>query len=230
MRRYTRPRSLQSTGMLKKSDFNRYLEYTIHRWLHRHRPDALPGWMYPVVFQLDSGQIQNDLSHGKWREQCELDRFLEECGAEKANSQDGKKGAPLLSSQLYDWLALQIGYHGSAFRIPFMCREDLTSPSPAPKRERTFCRSKAPTRIHPTQVLPAVKDSAESLRELLHVFQREMASPHIFAEALDIEEHTVGPKRPRQPESSERLRRLLRHRLFHWGVKVLIVACGATAE
>lgn len=36
-----KPRSLQSIGMLTKSDFNRYLECPIHLWLHRHRRNSI---------------------------------------------------------------------------------------------------------------------------------------------------------------------------------------------
>ena len=52
----------------------------------------LPGWRYPAVCQLDTGQIQLDNFQGNWGEQKELDRFLQSYAVEKAKLEARKKG------------------------------------------------------------------------------------------------------------------------------------------
>ena len=37
----------------------------------------LPGWRYPAVFNTQSGQARYDNYGGRWREQGQLDRFLQ---------------------------------------------------------------------------------------------------------------------------------------------------------
>ena len=44
----------------------------------------LPGWNYPVVCDVASGQLKFDNFGGRWGDQRELDRFLQAYACEKA--------------------------------------------------------------------------------------------------------------------------------------------------
>lgn len=59
----------------------------------------LPGWVYPVVCQLDSGQLQFDNFKGRWGAQEKLDAFLQMYAVEKAKLEARRKGH-LVSEQL----------------------------------------------------------------------------------------------------------------------------------
>ena len=52
----------------------------------------LPDWKYPVVCQLDSGQIQYDNYGGRWGEQQHLDAFLQAYAVEMAKAESRRKG------------------------------------------------------------------------------------------------------------------------------------------
>lgn len=45
----------------------------------------LPGWNYPVVCQLRTGQVLYENDGGKWGDQAQLDRLLQAIAAEQAN-------------------------------------------------------------------------------------------------------------------------------------------------
>ena len=62
----------------------------------------LPGWRYPAVCQLDTGQIQFDNFQGNWGEQIELDRFLQSYAVEKAKLEARRKGHSVTEQQLQD--------------------------------------------------------------------------------------------------------------------------------
>jgi hypothetical protein len=62
----------------------------------------LPGWRYPAVCQLDTGQIQFDNFQGNWGEQKELDRFLQGYAVEKAKLEARRKGHSVSEQQLQD--------------------------------------------------------------------------------------------------------------------------------
>ena len=62
----------------------------------------LPGWRYPAVAQLDTGQIQFDNFQGNWGEQIELDRFLQSYAVEKAKLEARRKGHSVTEQQLQD--------------------------------------------------------------------------------------------------------------------------------
>ena len=62
----------------------------------------LPGWRYPAVCQLDTGQIQFDNFQGNWGEQKELDLFLQSYAVEKAKLEARKKGHTVSEQQLQD--------------------------------------------------------------------------------------------------------------------------------
>lgn len=62
----------------------------------------LPGWIYPVVVQTDTGSIQFDNYGGKWGKQEELDRFLQAYAVEKAKLEARKKGHAVTEQSLAD--------------------------------------------------------------------------------------------------------------------------------
>jgi len=62
----------------------------------------LPGWRYPAVAQLNTGQIQFDNFQGNWGEQIELDRFLQSYAVEKAKLEARRKGHSVTEQQLQD--------------------------------------------------------------------------------------------------------------------------------
>ena len=62
----------------------------------------LPGWRYPAVCQLDTGQIQFDNFQGNWGEHKELDRFLQSYAVEKAKLEARRKGHSVSEQHLQD--------------------------------------------------------------------------------------------------------------------------------
>ena len=52
----------------------------------------LSGWNYPVVCQLDTGQLQYDNYGGRWGEQAQLDQFLQAYAIERAKLEARKQG------------------------------------------------------------------------------------------------------------------------------------------
>lgn len=62
----------------------------------------LPGWRYPAVCQLDTGQVQFDNFQGNWGEQKELDRFLQSYAVERAKIEARRHGHSVTEQQLQD--------------------------------------------------------------------------------------------------------------------------------
>ena len=62
----------------------------------------LPGWRYPAVCQLDTGQILFDTFNGSWGEQKELDKFLQNYAVETAKIEARKKGHSVNEQLLQD--------------------------------------------------------------------------------------------------------------------------------
>ena len=52
----------------------------------------LPGWMYPVVVDVATGEVRYDNFNGRWGKQEEFDRFLQAYAVEKAKLEARKKG------------------------------------------------------------------------------------------------------------------------------------------
>ena len=52
----------------------------------------LPGWTYPIVCDLSTGQIAFDNYNGRWGEQSKLDALLQMYTVEKAKIEARKKG------------------------------------------------------------------------------------------------------------------------------------------
>ena len=62
----------------------------------------LPGWQYPVVANLQTGQLQYDNYNGHWGEQKHLNSFLQGYAVEKAKIEARKKGHSVSETSLQD--------------------------------------------------------------------------------------------------------------------------------
>ena len=62
----------------------------------------LPGWEYPIVCDLESGQVQFDNFQGRWGDRRELDRFLQVYATEKVKSEVRRKGLSVMEQPLAD--------------------------------------------------------------------------------------------------------------------------------
>ena len=62
----------------------------------------LPGWSYPVVANLATGQLQFDNYQGHWGEQKHLNSFLQAYAVEKARIEARKKGHAVSETRLQD--------------------------------------------------------------------------------------------------------------------------------
>lgn len=62
----------------------------------------LPGWSYPIVFDLTTGQVAFDNYNGRWGEQSKLDSLLQMYAAEKAKIEARKKGYSATEQTLAD--------------------------------------------------------------------------------------------------------------------------------
>ena len=72
----------------------------------------LPGWQYPVVCDVETGEVRYDNFNGHWGEQRDLDRFLQAYAVEKTRIEARKKGHTVTEQQLADGtikLTVQIG-------------------------------------------------------------------------------------------------------------------------
>ena len=62
----------------------------------------LSGWSYPVVCNLQTGQVQYDNYNGHWGEQKELNSFLQAYAVEKTKIEARKKGHSVSETRLQD--------------------------------------------------------------------------------------------------------------------------------
>ena len=62
----------------------------------------LPNWSYPVVCNLQTGQLQYDNYGGHWGEQAHLNKFLQGYAVEKAKIEARKKGHMVTETSLQD--------------------------------------------------------------------------------------------------------------------------------
>ena len=60
----------------------------------------LPGWHYPVVCDLATGEARYDNYNGRWGEQQQLDRFVQAYAVEKARIEARKKGHSVVEQAL----------------------------------------------------------------------------------------------------------------------------------
>jgi len=71
----------------------------------------LPGWQYPAVFDLATGQAHFDNFGGRWGDPKQLDRFLQGYAVEKTKIESRKRGHSVTEQQLADGsikLAIQV--------------------------------------------------------------------------------------------------------------------------
>ena len=72
----------------------------------------LPGWQYPVVCDMTTGQLKYDNFGGRWGEQAQLDRFLQIYAVEKARIEGRRSGHIVTEQTLSDGsikLTIQVG-------------------------------------------------------------------------------------------------------------------------
>lgn len=62
----------------------------------------LPGWNYPVVCDVSSGQVQFDNYQGAWGDQRELDRLMQAYAVERAKLEARRKGHAVSEQTLTD--------------------------------------------------------------------------------------------------------------------------------
>ena len=63
---------------------------------------ALPDWRYPVVCQIDTGQLHFDDFKGRWGDRIHLDRFLQAYAVERATLEARRHGHAVLEQALPD--------------------------------------------------------------------------------------------------------------------------------
>lgn len=62
----------------------------------------LAGWRYPLVCQIDTGQLQFDHFGGRWGELARLDAFLQMYAVEKTKLEARRQGHTVLEQPLQD--------------------------------------------------------------------------------------------------------------------------------
>jgi hypothetical protein len=62
----------------------------------------LPSWQYPVVCNIQTGQVQYDNYNGHWGEQKHLNAFLQGYAVEKAKIEARKKGHSVTETSMQD--------------------------------------------------------------------------------------------------------------------------------
>ena len=94
------------------------LEEPVHESTQLFSQDAtghcirLPGWRYPVVCQLESGQLAYDNFGGRWGDQRELERLVRSYAIEKSRIEAHELGHQFTETNLVDGsvkLTIQIG-------------------------------------------------------------------------------------------------------------------------
>lgn len=69
----------------------------------------LPGWMYPVVCDVASGQVQYDHYRGRWGDEAQLQKLLQIYAVEKTKLEARKAGQTATEQTLPDGsIAVQI--------------------------------------------------------------------------------------------------------------------------
>lgn len=62
----------------------------------------LPGWRYPCVIDVVTGQVRYDVFEGRWGDQAQLDRFLQRYAVEKTLLEARKRGCQASEQFLQD--------------------------------------------------------------------------------------------------------------------------------
>ena len=75
----------------------------------------LPGWKYPAVFDTATGQAKFDTFGGRWGDQTQLEKFLQQYAVEKTKIEARKAGHTCTEQQLADGsVKLSINVGGAA--------------------------------------------------------------------------------------------------------------------
>lgn len=77
----------------------------------------LPGWHYPAVIDVASGEVRFDNFNGAWGSQSELDRLLQGYAVEKARIEARRAGHTVTEQPLSDGsikLTIGVGNGGAA--------------------------------------------------------------------------------------------------------------------
>jgi hypothetical protein len=75
----------------------------------------LPGWTYPVVADVSTGELRFDNYNGAWGKQEELDRLLQGYAIEKARAEARRSGHSVTEQDLADGsVKLTIAVGGTA--------------------------------------------------------------------------------------------------------------------
>jgi hypothetical protein len=61
-----------------------------------------PGWHYPAVIDIATGEVQFDTYEGRWGDQTHLNRFLQMYAVEKCRIEARRKGHSLTEQSLED--------------------------------------------------------------------------------------------------------------------------------
>jgi hypothetical protein len=72
----------------------------------------LPDWLYPVAFDIATGQLRYDNYGGSWGRQEHLDAFLQRYALEKASLEARKRGHSVVEQALPDGsvrLSIRVG-------------------------------------------------------------------------------------------------------------------------
>ncbi len=62
----------------------------------------LSGWLYPVVCDVQSGELRYDNYNGSWGGQEQLDRFMQSYAVEKAGIEARRRGHSVVEQPLAD--------------------------------------------------------------------------------------------------------------------------------
>ena len=62
----------------------------------------LPEWIYPVVCNLETGEVKYDTYNGNWGDEKHLHRFVQMYGVEKATLEARRKGYSVVEQLLTD--------------------------------------------------------------------------------------------------------------------------------
>ena len=62
----------------------------------------LPKWLYPLVCQVDTGELKFDLYNGRWGDPKNLDAFLQAYAVERAKIEARRKGHAVTEQALAD--------------------------------------------------------------------------------------------------------------------------------
>jgi hypothetical protein len=63
---------------------------------------TLPGWRFPVVCELSSGQLKFDNFNGRWGDQAEIQKFLQGYAVAKTLIEARRKGHTVTEQSLAD--------------------------------------------------------------------------------------------------------------------------------